>query len=148
MKDWFGRRRAYSQRSSGASMMRSASAGIGTPPRELLIFAMPLAPTNAYIGPIGGSAPNTSRTSCDPTMNDDPGDVWSTPDGSNTTPSYAHRIGQSTFQTSLPWLYPVNGAVCAWPHAQVNDSTVVSSWYPVTVVASVLHTGQYGLYGK
>jgi hypothetical protein len=109
---------------------------------------MPLTPTNAYIGPIGWSALNTSRMICPPTTNDDPGDVWSTPDGSNTTPSYAHRIGQSTFQTSLPWLYSLKGAVCACPHAQVNDSTVLSSSYPVTVVKSVLHTGQYGLYGK
>src|ERR1044071_532845 len=108
-------------------MMRSASAGIGTPPFELLILAMPLTPTNAYIGPMGGSAPNTGRMICPPTTNDDPGEVWSTPDGSKVTPSYAHRIGQSTFQTSLPWLYSFNGTVWEGPHAQVNDSTVVSS---------------------
>ena len=48
-------------------MMDKASAAVGTPPRELLILAIPLMPTNAYIGPIGGSAPNTSRMICPPT---------------------------------------------------------------------------------
>src|SRR5258705_1753923 len=81
LNDWLGRRRLYSQRSSGASMICSASPGVGTPPRELLIFAMPAMPTNAYIGPIGGRAPNTSATIWLPTTNDEPGDEWSTPDG-------------------------------------------------------------------
>ena len=65
---------------------------------------MPLMPTNAYIGPIGCSPPKTSRTICPPTTNEEPGEEWSTPEGSKTTPSYAQRIGQSTFQTSLPRL--------------------------------------------
>ena len=42
-----GRRLAYSQRSSGASKISSASAGVGAPPREPLILADPLVPTNA-----------------------------------------------------------------------------------------------------
>ncbi len=102
MKDWDGLRRAYSQRSTGASMISSASAGVGTPPLELLILAMPVMPTKAYIGPIGCSPPNTSPTICPPTTQAEPGEWWSTPEGSKTTPSYAHRIGQSTFHTSLP----------------------------------------------
>ena len=48
-------------------MISSASAGVGTPPRELLILAMPLMPTNAYIGPIGWVPPKTSSTSWPPT---------------------------------------------------------------------------------
>src|SRR3954467_9792400 len=44
-------------------MIVKASAAIGTAPLELLIFAMPLIPTNAYIGPIGGCPPQISRTS-------------------------------------------------------------------------------------
>ena len=119
LKDWLGRRRAYSQRSSGASMISSASDGVGTPPRELLILAIPVMPTNAYIGPIGGGDPNTSETIWPPTTKDDPGDEWSTPDGSKTTPSYAHRIGQSTFHTSLPWWYSDRRTVSACPQAQV-----------------------------
>jgi len=97
-------------------MIPSASSGIGTAPRELLIFAMPLMPTNAYIGPIGGSAPKTSRTICPPTTNDDPGDWWSTPDGSKATPSNAQRIGQSTFQTSLPLVKVSRSTVSVCPH--------------------------------
>src|SRR2546421_6106827 len=100
-------------------MISRASAAVGTPPRELLIFAMPLMPTNAYIGPIGGCAPNTSRMICPPTTYDEPGEVWSTPEGSNTTPSYAQRIGQSTFHTSLPRSYSDSRTVSVCPHAQV-----------------------------
>jgi hypothetical protein len=54
---------------------------------ELLILAMPVMPTKAYMGPMGGSVPNTLRMTSLPTENDDPGVEWSTPDGSNTTPS-------------------------------------------------------------
>src|SRR3954463_12021283 len=109
-------------------MIPNASSGIGTAPFELLIFAMPLIPTNAYIGPIGGSAPKTSRTIWPPTTNDEPGDWWSTPDGSKTTPSYAQRIGQSTFHTSLPRLNPLSRTVSEKAHSvQVYVSSVVSS---------------------
>ena len=48
-------------------MMPSACAGVGTPPFELLIFAMPAMPTNAYIGPIGCLPPKTSPTIRPPT---------------------------------------------------------------------------------
>ena len=68
-------------------MISSASAGVGTPPRELLILAMPLMPTKAYIGPIGLVPPKISSTSWPPTTQDEPGDWWSTPDGSKMTPS-------------------------------------------------------------
>ena len=68
-------------------MISSASAGVGTRPRELLILAMPVMPTKAYIGPIGGSWEKISLTSWLPTTKEDPGDEWSTPDGSKTTPS-------------------------------------------------------------
>src|SRR6185436_8076925 len=100
-------------------MMDSASTAVGTPPLELDILAMPLMPTKAYIGPIGCSAPNTAVTICPPTTNDDPGEEWSTPDGSNTTFSYAHRIGQSTFHTSLPRLCSLSRMVSVCPHTQV-----------------------------
>ncbi len=43
--DCSGRRRAYSQRSRGASKISSASAGVGAPPRDPLILADPGAPT-------------------------------------------------------------------------------------------------------
>ena len=68
-------------------MMPSACAGVGTPPFELLILAMPAMPTNAYIGPIGCVPPKTSPTRRPPTTYDDPGEEWSTPDGSKATPS-------------------------------------------------------------
>src|SRR5256885_3425771 len=100
-------------------MISSASDGVGTPPRELLILAMPVMPTNAYIGPIGGSAPKTSRTIWLPTTYDEPGEEWSTPEGSKTTPSYAQRIGQSTFHTSLPRWWSASRTVSVCPQAQV-----------------------------
>ena len=46
--------------------------------------------------------PKTDSTSSWPTVNDDPGVAWSMPAGSKSTCSKAHRIGQSTFHTSLP----------------------------------------------
>src|SRR5690348_2729971 len=100
-------------------MIASASAGVGTPPRELLIFACPVMPTNAYIGPIGCLPPKTSSTISPPTWNDDPGDEWSTPEGSKSTPSYAQRIGQSTFHTSLPLVNSRSSTFSACPHAHV-----------------------------
>ena len=78
---------------------------------------MPLMPTKAYIGPIGCSPPKTSPTICPPTWKDEPGEEWSTPDGSKTTPSYAQRIGQSTFQTSLPRLNSLSRTVSEMPAA-------------------------------
>ena len=129
-------------------MISSASAAIGTRPLELDIFDIPLMPTNAYIGPIGRSPPKISDTSCPPTTHDDPGEWWSTPAGSNTTPSYTQRIGQSTFHTSLPWWNSDSRTVSACPHeAQVYRSSVVSSSYDVTVVVSRSQEVQYGLYG-
>ena len=68
-------------------MISSASPAVGTPPRELDILAMPVMPTNAYIGPIGCWPPKISLTSWPPTTNEEPGDWWSTPDGSKITPS-------------------------------------------------------------
>src|SRR5215213_1634332 len=126
-------------------MICSASRAIGTAPLELLIFAMPLIPTNAYIGPIGGSAPKISRTSWLPTTNDDPGDWWSTPEGSKTTPSCAQRIGQSTFQTSLPRRKSRSSTVSVKPSSQTYDICVVASSYAVTVVVSLPQRAQYGL---
>ena len=123
-------------------MMASASAGVGTAPRELLILAMPLMPTNAYIGPIGWAPPKISATICPPTTNDEPGDEWSTPDGSKCTPSYAQRIGQSTFQTSLPRLNSLSSTVSVKPSAHSYVSAVVSSSYAVTVVVSLPHWPQ------
>ena len=55
-------------------MIASASAGVGTPPREELILAMPLIPTKAYIGPIGRTPPKTVRAISPPTTKDEPGD--------------------------------------------------------------------------
>jgi len=43
--DCSGRRRAYSQRTSWASKISSASDGVGAPPAEPLIFADPVVPT-------------------------------------------------------------------------------------------------------
>ncbi len=119
LKDWLGLRRAYSQRSSGASMISSASAGVGTPPFEEDILAMPLMPTKAYIGPIGCRPSKTSRTIWPPTTYEEPGEEWSTPLGSKTTPSYAQRIGQSTFQTSLPRSCSRSSTVSSCPQTQV-----------------------------
>ena len=68
-------------------MMPSACAGVGTPPLELLILDMPRMPTNAYIGPIGCCA---AEDVTDEAAADDErraGRAWSTPDGSNATPS-------------------------------------------------------------
>jgi hypothetical protein len=46
--DCSGRRRAYSQRSTGASKICRASAGVGAPPAEPLILdEPPLVPTKA-----------------------------------------------------------------------------------------------------
>src|SRR5262245_55716167 len=98
-------------------MMDSASDGVGTPPRELLILAMPLMPTNAYIGPMGWTPPKISRTIWPPTTNEEPGELWSTPDGSKITPSYAQRMGQSTFHTSLPRVCSLSSTVSEWPQA-------------------------------
>ena len=84
---WLGRRRANSHRSTGTSRISSASPGVGTDPRELDIFACPVMPTKAYIGPIGASPPKTSSTIRPPTWNDEPGEEWSTPEGSKCTPS-------------------------------------------------------------
>lgn len=98
-------------------MICRASAAIGTPPLELDILAMPLMPTKAYIGPMGGSAPKISRTSCWPTIHEEPGDWWSTPDGSKSTPLKAQRIGQSTFQTSLPRSNSLSRTVSRLPQA-------------------------------
>src|SRR5512138_3780955 len=101
---------------------------MGTPPLELDILAMPLMPTNAYIGPIGASVPKTVRTSWPPTWYEEPGEEWSTPDGSNSTPSYAHRIGQSTFHTSFPRLCSARRTVSLWPQTEhTYVSSVVSS---------------------
>src|SRR3954465_11925248 len=95
-------------------MISRASPGVGTPPLLDDIFAMPLMPTNAYIGPIGCSPPKID-TIWPPTWNDEPGNEWSTPDGSKITPSYAQRIGQSTFHTSLPRLNSLSRTVSVWP---------------------------------
>lgn len=68
-------------------MIFSASPGVGTPPLLLDILAMPLMPTKAYMGPMGCLPPKMLPTICPPTWNEDPGEEWSTPLGSNTTPS-------------------------------------------------------------
>lgn len=67
-------------------MIFSASAGVGTPPLLEDILAMPLMPTKAYIGPIGCSPPKMC-TIWPPTWKDEPGEEWSTPEGSKMTPS-------------------------------------------------------------
>lgn len=95
-------------------MIFSASAGVGTPPLDDDILAIPLMPTKAYIGPMGCLPPKIP-TIWPPTWKLDPGEEWSTPLGSNTTPSYAHRIGQSTFQTSLPRLNSLSATVSEKP---------------------------------
>lgn len=84
-------------------MIRRASDAVGTPPLLLDILAMPLMPTKAYMGPMG-CLPPKRPTICPPTWKLEPGEEWSTPLGSKTTPSCAQRMGQSTFQTSLPRL--------------------------------------------
>ncbi len=48
---------------------------------------MPVMPTKAYIGPIGCSPPKISADDLAADRNDEPGDEWSTPDGSKITPS-------------------------------------------------------------
>ncbi len=68
-------------------MIFSASAGVGTPPLLLDILAMPEMPTKAYMGPMGCTPSKTSRTICPPTTKEEPGEEWSTPLGSKTTPS-------------------------------------------------------------
>jgi hypothetical protein len=112
------------------------------------IFAIPEIPTKAYMGPMGCCPPKIP-TIWPPTWKEDPGDEWSTPLGSKTTPSYAHRIGQSTFQTSLPRLNSLSRTVSEKPQtSQVYVSSVLSSSYAVTVVRSFSQLPQYGLYGK
>ena len=83
--DCSGRLRAYSQRSSGASKISSASAGVGAPPRDPLIFDDPLVPTKEYPKCSGISPPKIAVTSSPPTVKLDPGEAWSTPAGSNVT---------------------------------------------------------------
>ena len=85
MIDCSGRRLAYSQRTSGASKISSASAGVGAPPREPLSLADPDVPTNAYWKCSGISPPKIADTSSPPTVKLDPGEEWSTPAGSNVT---------------------------------------------------------------
>ena len=86
--DCSGRRRAYSQRTSGASKISSASAGVGAPPTEPLIFDdPPLVPTKEYPKCSGISPPKISVTSSPPTVKLEPGEAWSTPAGSNVTRS-------------------------------------------------------------
>lgn len=41
---------------------------------------------------------------------------WSTPDGSKITPSYAQRMGRSTFQTSFPRLCPAGAPAPTTSH--------------------------------
>src|SRR5579863_2465764 len=117
--DCSGRRRAYSQRTSGASKISSASPGVGAPPRELLIFADPVVPTKEYAKCSGASASKISETSSAPTVKLEPGVEWSTPAGSNVTCSYAQRIGQSTFQTSFPATCAMGVGPTVAPHVQV-----------------------------
>jgi len=86
--DCSGRRRAYSQRTSGASKICRASAGVGAPPAEPLILdEPPVVPTKEYPKCSGISPPKISDTSSPPTVKLDPGEEWSTPAGSNVTRS-------------------------------------------------------------
>lgn len=48
---------------------------------------MPLMPTKAYMGPMGWTPSKISRTIWPPTTKEEPGEEWSTPEGSKTTPS-------------------------------------------------------------
>jgi hypothetical protein len=82
--DCSGRRRTYSQRSSGASKISSASAGVGAPPAEPLIFDRPFVPTKEY-PKCSGISPPKIGTSSPPTVKLDPGEAWSTPAGSKVT---------------------------------------------------------------
>src|ERR1700722_17040029 len=118
--DSSGRFLAYSQRSSGASKIFSASAGVGARPAELLIFdEPPLKPTKAYWKCSGIWPPKISVTSSSPTVKLDPGEAWSTPAGSNVTRSYAQRIGQSTFQASFPATCAIGTGPTWAPQAQI-----------------------------
>src|SRR5580693_6198571 len=117
--DCSGRRRAYSQRSRAGSKISSASAGVGAPPRDPLNLAAPGAPTKAYPKCSGISPPKIVVTSSSPTVKLDPGEAWSTPAGSNVTCSYAHRIGQSTFQANFPATSAIGTGPTTAPQAQV-----------------------------
>src|SRR5215213_878063 len=92
VKDWLGLRRAYSQRRIAASRTCRASEGVGTAPAELLILAIPVMPTKEYGWYIGGRPPNTGPTICPPTVKLEPGEEWSLPPASKSTPSKAQRI--------------------------------------------------------
>jgi hypothetical protein len=86
--DCSGRRRAYSQRTSGASKIARASAGVGAPPADPLILdEPPVVPTNEYPKCSGIWPPKISVTSSPPTVKLEPGEAWSTPAGSNVTRS-------------------------------------------------------------
>ncbi len=88
-------------------------------------------------------------TSSWPTVNDEPGVAWSMPAGSKSTCSNAQRIGQSTFQTSLPSFWVARLVTPTNPHDwQVYDRSVVSSSYAVMWVVSRPHSRQYGLNGN
>src|SRR3954447_24056679 len=147
--DCWGRRRAYSQRSTGASSTASASPGVGTPPAELDSLVVPRTPTKLNPTNTGGSAPNTSRQSCRPTVTDEPGEAWSAPADSNVTGSDAPRTRPSTFHPSLPAPAPSdsrNASRC--PHdAHRYATSVPASSYPVMAVVSRPQAPQYTRYG-
>ncbi|MBD0688368.1 hypothetical protein BG452_00915 [Streptomyces sp. CBMA123] len=123
------------------------SIGVGTPPFDEDIFAMPLIPTKLYPRYDGGNPSKTSRTSCDPTVNDEPGEEWSTPPASKVTPSKAQRIGQSTFQTSFPLSVSDNAKPPSWLQSHRYRICVLASSKLMTTVESRSQTSQYGRYG-
>ena len=97
-------------------MISSASAGVGTPPaRAAHLRHAADADEGVHRADRLRRRRRPRATIWPPTTNDEPGRRWSTPEGSKITPSYAQRIGQSTFQTSLPRLNSVSSTVSVCP---------------------------------
>src|SRR5262249_45708763 len=98
-----GSRRTYSHRTIAGSITSNAVDATAAPPAEPDILPpTPASATNEYTIDSGARPPYSSATSARPTVKLPVGAWWSSPAGSNETPSCAQRIGQSTFHTSLP----------------------------------------------
>src|SRR4249920_2058860 len=98
------------------SRMSCATCGVALVPADDEIFVRPAMPTKLYSVNDGAFPPKISGAICLPTVKLLPGAAWSSPPGSKSTPSNTHRIGQSTFQTSLALIGPCNANESVYPH--------------------------------
>jgi len=92
-----------SQRSTAASMIFQGVGRCRTPP--LLETSSPFRRCQKALHRADGWTPSKiSRTIWPADDEDEPGEEWSTPEGSKMSPRTPSAMGQSTFQTSLPRL--------------------------------------------